>query len=134
MKKLLSTLVTVSLLFSCYKSNDDYLLIKQIIGDSLVSNKEFKVLVLSLDGCIYCLDDAVYKINIDGSIDALILTSKNENTSKIFLKNINESISTYTYKGEIPPDFFLKNELKIILFDIDGGKIVKKEPYEIFKN
>lgn len=132
MKKEFYYLIGFYILLGCSSINDDYEFLESIIGADYSLKEETNVIILSLDGCIYCLDDVKDKINLDEAIDVIILFSKNVNTAKIFSKDLARERPIYIYQDEIPNGIFSKSELKITLLNFKNKKIISKKAYEIY--
>ena len=133
MKKEFYYLIGFYILLGCSSINDDYEFLESIIGADYSLKEETNVIILSLDGCIYCLDDVKDKINLDEAIDVIILFSKNVNTAKIFSKDLARERPIYIYQDEIPNGIFSKSELKITLLNFKNKKIISKKAYEIYQ-
>jgi len=133
LKKEFYYLIGFYILLGCSSINDDYEFLESIIGADYSLKEETNVIILSLDGCIYCLDDVKDKINLDEAIDVIILFSKNVNTAKIFSKDLARERPIYIYQDEIPNGIFSKSELKITLLNFKNKKIISKKAYEIYQ-
>jgi len=128
------TLLLFNLIFlvSCSKTDFESGLIEEIVGENLNNKTSYNIVAISLDGCIYCHDHIVEKVNSDQSIDGIILFSRNKNATKIFSKNLNKNISVFYYTQDMANTIFFEDEIKILLLRIEDRKILKKEKYEIF--